>query len=92
MNCSQNCTYGDKEWMTDLLFTEKHLASLYCGFVSEAATPEVFRTLSSLLEDTHSAQQGLFQNMSNRGWYPTTKAEEQKITQAKQKFGTAVTA
>lgn len=91
MNCYQNCNFGDKERMTDLLLTEKHLASEYCTFLAEAATPEVIRTLTELLSDTHHAQQALFQDMNGRGWYPVTKAEDQKVTEAKQKFGMMVT-
>ena len=91
MSYSQSSTYGDKEFATDLLYSEKHLASQYCSFLSEAATPEVIRTLSSLLSDTHDAQQSLFTDMNSRGWYPVSKAEEQKVTQAKQKFGSMVT-
>ncbi len=91
MSCSQNCTFGEKERMTDLLFNEKHLASQYCSFLSEAATPEVIRCLSELLADTHNAQQEIFQEMNSRGWYPVTKAEDTKVAQAKQKFTAMVT-
>ena len=91
MSYSQSSTYGDKEFATDLLYSEKHLASQYCSFLSEAATPEVIRTLSSLLSDTHDAQQSLFTDMNSRGWYPVTKAEDTKLNAAKQRFGTKVT-
>ena len=82
----QNTTLSDKEYMADLLLTEKHLASEYSTFLSEAATPEVVQTLSSLLSDTHTAAHALFEQMNTRGWYPVTKAEEQKISETKQKF------
>ncbi len=91
MNNAQNYTFGDKERMNDLLFSEKHLCAQYCSFLSEAATPEVVRTLSTLLADTHDAQHTLFEEMNSRGWYPVTKAEEQKIMQAKQKFAASLT-
>lgn len=87
MNC---CTFGDKEQMTDLLQSEKFLASAYNSYVLECATPEVARCLSELLCDTHTAQQQLFEEMQSRGWYSVTKSEEQKIMQAKQKLGSLV--
>ena len=90
MNNTQ-ATFGDKERMNDLLFGEKQLCTEYCSFLCEAATPEVVRTLSTLLTDTHDAQHTLFQEMNSRGWYPVTKAEEQKIMQAKQKFAATLT-
>ncbi len=93
MNCMQNnCTFGEKEMMHDCLDTEKYLIGMYNASLTEAATPEVVQTLTDLLADTYRMQQQLFREMNSRGWYPVTKAEEQKITQAKQKFGASVCA
>ena len=91
MSCNSNCGFQDKEKMTDMLMSEKLLASSYNSYLLEAATPEVVRCLSELLSDTHSAQQQLFQEMNSRGWYPLTKAEEQKIGETKMKFSAMVT-
>ena len=91
MNGMQNATFGDKERMTDFLYDEKQLAAQYCTFLSEAATPEVVRTLTVLLSDTHTAQHALFEDMNNRGWYPVAKAEDTKVAEQTQKFGTMVT-
>ena len=91
MNCTQsNCTFTDKEMMHDCLDTEKYLIGMYNTALTESATPEVVQTLTDLLSDNHRMQQQLFREMNSRGWYPVTKAEEQKIMQAQQKFGTAV--
>ena len=91
MNCmQQNCTFGDKETMHDCLDTEKYLIGMYNAALTESATPEVVQTLTDLLSDTYRMQQQIFREMNSRGWYPVTKAEEQKIAQAKQKFSTAV--
>ena len=86
MNQYPNGTFGDKEQMTDLLSSEKYLAGTYNAYLLEAATPEVKQCMSQLLNDTHTAQQTLFEEMNSRGWYPVTKAEEQKITQTKQQY------
>ncbi|MBE6555253.1 MAG: spore coat protein [Ruminococcaceae bacterium] len=83
-------TFGEKEQMADLLASEKFLAGNYCSFLSECATPEVVSALSELLMDTHRMQQRIFVEMNSRGWYPVTKAQEQKIAEAKQKFGTKI--
>lgn len=90
MSCMQN-TFTDKECMSDLLYTEKHLASQYCSFLAEAATPGVLHTLSDLFEDTHKAQHTMFEEMNSRGWYPITTAEDQKVNTTKQKFASMVT-
>ena len=91
MDSMQNTCFGEKEYAEDLLCTEKHLAGQYNTFLAECATPAMVQCLGELLTDTHAMQQGLFQEMNSRGWYPVTKAEEQKITEAKQKFGAKVT-
>ena len=91
MDQSQCNTFGEKEYATDLLAGEKYLAAQYNAFLAECATPEMVQCLSELLSDTHSMQQGLFQEMNSRGWYPVSKAEDQKLQQAKQKFACTVT-
>ncbi len=90
MNNEQK-NFSDKEQITDLLSSEKFLASNYNAFLLESATPEVSRCLSELLADTHSMQQKIFTEMSSRGWYNTPKADETKIATTKQQFSTNVT-
>ena len=86
----EQCQFTEQDRATDLLQTEKYLAGCYNSYLLEAATPEVKQCLSGLLNDTHSMQQRLFEDMNSRGWYPVTKAEDQKVTQAKQKFAMKV--
>ena len=88
MNC--NYTYTDKEQITDLLMSEKYLTACYNGYLLEAATPEVIGCLKELLNNTHATQEQLFGEMNSRGWYPVTKAEDQKLNQTKMKYGAAV--
>ena len=88
MNC--NYTYNDKEQITDLLMSEKYLTSCYNSNLLEAATPEVIGCLKELLNDTHAMQEQLFCEMNSRGWYPVTKAEDQKLNQTKMKYSAAV--
>lgn len=91
MNQYPNATFGDKEQMTDLLSSEKFLAGTYNACLLEAATPEVKQCMSQLLNDTHTAQQTLFEEMNSRGWYPVTKAQDVKLDSEKQKFAGKVT-
>ena len=86
----EQCQFTEQDRATDLLQTEKYLAGCYNSYLLESATPEVKQCLSGLLNDTHSMQQRLFEDMNSRGWYPVTKAEDQKVTQAKQKFAMKV--
>ena len=89
MDCNKMMT--EQEMMTDLLFGEKFMTSIYNTFCCEAATPAVKSCLMSLLQETHRMQQDLFSEMSARGWYKTEPAEDNKLMQEKQKFGQAAT-
>ena len=89
-NLQNNTTFGEKEQMHDCLDTEKYLIGMYQSALTEAATPEVIQTLTDLLTEAFRMQQQLFREMNSRGWYPVTKAEDQKFSQAKKKFGAAV--
>lgn len=80
------CGFGEKERLHDLLNCEKHLTGEYNTFLTESATPEVITCLSDLLNSTHQMQEKLFGEMNSRGWYPVAKAEDAKVTSAKQKF------
>ena len=86
----EQCQFTEQDKATDLLQSEKYLASCYNSYLLESATPEVKQCLSGLLNDTHSMQQRLFEDMNSRGWYPVTKAEDQKVMSAKQKFSAKV--
>ena len=86
----EQCQFTEQDKATDLLQTEKYLAGCYNSYLLESATPEVKQCLSGLLNDTHSMQQRLFEDMNSRGWYPVTKAEDQKVMSAKQKFSAKV--
>ena len=90
MSCT-NHTFGEKEQATDLLMSEKFLAATYQSFLSEAATPEVRRTLDGILQDVNNLQQRLFGEMNSRGWYPVTRAQDTKLDSEKQKFSAKVT-
>ena len=86
----EQCQFTEQDKATDLLQSEKYLAGCYNSYLLESATPEVKQCLSGLLNDTHSMQQRLFEDMNSRGWYPVTKAEDQKVMSAKQKFSAKV--
>lgn len=88
----ENTQFCNKTATNDFLMSEKHLTAMYNTFLLECATPEMIRCLSELLGDTHNIQQHIFEEMNSRGWYPVTKAQENKIQQTKTKFAPKVNA
>ena len=86
MNNEKAKSFDDKAMAEDLLISQKALTGNYNTFLCESATPEVISALSDILNDEHRIQNELFTKMSAKGWYPTPKAEDTKISEARTKF------
>ena len=83
MNMPMNCKQlSDKDMMKDMLTAEKFLCSTYNTCVTEAGTPELHSAMMNLLNETHAMQAEVWREMNSRGWYPTEKAEDNKLQQA----------
>ena len=78
--------FADREQLTDLLNSQKFLTERYNSALNEAATPEVRATFTSLLAEEQQMQNGIFNEMSTRGFYPVCQAEEQKIQKTKTQY------
>lgn len=76
----------DKCLMENILLTTKGACDLYLHGAIESGTANVHNTFTKALQDTLSMQDEIYKKMSAKGWYPTQQAEEQKISQVKQKF------
>ena len=88
----QGCyAFDEKQRLTDLLSSEKFLTGVYNTYCCEASTGAVKSCLMSILEDEHRIQQEIFTEMNNRGFYPLEKAEDTKLTEARQKYAQAAT-
>ncbi len=85
------CKMNEQQKMNDLLTTQKFLTSAYNSYCNEAATGAVRSMLTSILADEHRIQEEIFNEMNARGYYPLEKAEENKISSAKQKFAQKAT-
>ena len=81
-----NQTMQDKELMMDMLSTQKLITGVYSSFANECAGAVVRDDFLNLLREEHDIQADIFTEMNSRGWYQTQPAEQQKITQAKQKY------
>lgn len=72
-----------KEMLQDFLISQKHLTSSYNTYAGECVDPRLKGAMLSILEDEHSIQSKLFDDMMSNGWYKTEPAEQQKIDQAR---------
>lgn len=92
MNNLQQCAQilTEKEILQDSLINQKHITSAYNTYAGECANQQLRAAMLSILEDEHKIQADIFSEMQANGWYQVEQAEQQKINQAKQKFGSAI--
>lgn len=76
----------DKNLMENLLCLEKGVCDLYLHGTIESSTPKVHQTFSTALNSALGLQDEIYTQMSNKGWYTTENAEQNKIASLKQKF------
>lgn len=83
---NQNADMGEKEIISDVLYSQKHITETYNTFANECSAPTVRDTFLNLLEEEHQMQAEVFSEMQKRGWYQPEQAQPQKIAQVKQKY------
>ncbi|MGA9173440.1 MAG: spore coat protein [Thermoactinomyces sp.] len=77
---------NDRDFINDVLATEKYISYGYNSAVNEASNPQLFQSQMQLLNEIHQAQHQLFDLMHQKGWYKLEVAPAGKITQKAQQF------
>lgn len=77
---------SDRDFINDILATEKYLTNSYNTAVNEASIEELYQLQMKHLNDTHQAARELFHLMQQKGWYNVEPAESQKISQKTAQF------
>jgi spore coat protein CotF len=71
----------DRDMLTDLLMTEKYLATLYNQTEAECTNQRLREELHTL-HSSHEAQHAeIFKELHKRGWYDAPKADAAQIQQ-----------
>lgn len=76
----------DRDLMESELLVIKGVCDLYMHGTLESTTAEVHEAFQCALEKSLNIQNKLYSLMSEKGWYQTDTAEQQKINSAKQKY------
>lgn len=76
----------DRELMEKELLIIKGATDLYLHGTIESSTAEVHSAFKEALNKSLDIQNKIYNLMSQKGWYNTETAEQQKIDSAKQKF------
>lgn len=90
MNLNISNNFGEKEVLTEALTTEKSTTGTYNTFANECVNPQLRNDLMQILSKTHKMQADIFNEMQNKGMYQPCQAQQQKISQAKQKYSQQV--
>mgnify|MGYP000158039562 FL=1 len=77
---------NDKDLMEGLLLTEKGVCDLYMHGTIESTPGNVRQAFAKALNESLCMQNTLYEQMSQKGWYPEKPVEQQKIDEVKQKF------
>ena len=83
--------YDDKTMLTDMLSTQKFIASNYNNYAGEISTKRGKNKLLKILNEEHDIQFKIFESMQSKGWYETTTAPRAKVNQAVQTHITSAT-
>lgn len=82
----QSPQMSDRDFINDILATEKYLTNSYNTAVNEASIEELYQLQMKHLNDSHQAARDLYNLMQQKGWYNVEPAENQKINQKAAQF------
>ena len=77
---------NDKLIMDNILTSVKGACDLMMHGAIESSTPDVHSAFTQAFNETLNMQNQIYAKMSQKGWYPSAKVEQQKIDSVKQKF------
>lgn len=78
--------FAEKDILDEALGTEKSTSSVYNTYANECVCQQLRNDMMQILNETHTIQADVFNIMQNKGMYQPAQAQQQKVTQAKQKF------
>ncbi|MBS4208495.1 spore coat protein [Bacillus sp. FJAT-50079] len=75
---------NERDFVNDMLATEKYMTSSYTTAIHEASHQHLYDDLLAIYTETEQAQRNLFNLMFQKGWYKLEAQDEQKIQQSYQ--------
>ncbi|MBB6450265.1 spore coat protein CotF [Geomicrobium halophilum] len=75
---------NDKDFITDLLSTEKYMTTSYGTAMNEASHNSLYQDISMVCNESHQCLRELFNTMFQKGWYTLEPAPVQTLQQSYQ--------
>ncbi len=85
-NNSGSNSFTEKEVLHDALEAQKHVTGMFNNYSNECANPQVRKVMLDILNDEHSIQFDVFNDMQTRGYYSVTPAQQDKVNQIKSTY------
>ena len=76
----------DQVIMDNILTSVKNACDIFMHGTIESSTPNVNAAFKQSLNDCLCMQNEIYAKMAEKGWYPSTPAEQRQIDAVKQKF------
>lgn len=76
----------EKDYMEDLLQTQKKVTSDYNNFANEIAHNNLKADVLNILKEEQEAEFSLFEKINQHGWYEAKAASSQEIKKARETF------
>jgi spore coat protein CotF len=77
---------NDRDFLNDMLTTEKYMTSSYNVFLHEASHQQLYQDMMNIFTETQNCQRELYNLMFKKGWYKLEAADQQKLQQSYQQF------
>ncbi|NEU30116.1 spore coat protein [bacterium LRH843] len=77
---------SERDFLNDMLSTEKYMTSSYGIVLHEASHDQLYQDLSNIFQETQNCQRDLYNMMFRKGFYALEAAEGQKLAQSYQQF------
>ncbi|GCD81289.1 spore coat protein [Parageobacillus thermoglucosidasius] len=77
---------NDRDFLNDMLATEKYMTSSYSVFLHEASHQQLYQDMLNIFTETQNCQRELYNLMFQKGWYKLETADPQKLQQSYQQF------
>ncbi|MCM3004476.1 spore coat protein [Priestia koreensis] len=77
---------NDRDYINDLLATEKYMTASYCTALNEFSHDALYQEVLGIFTETQNCQRELYNLMFKKGWYGVEAADQQQLQQTYEQF------
>ncbi|SDZ64211.1 Spore coat protein CotF [Evansella caseinilytica] len=77
---------SDRDYINDMLATEKYMTDAYSTAMNEASHDQLFSDIQQAFTESQRCQRDLFNLMFKKGWYSFDAEQQQTLDQSYQRF------